>query len=142
MRNPMSAVPSLISTMMLGARVFYNPIQGHVFRDQLTAMLAYFYRHLIHTLAVFPKHRHAFVTLETLKEDIQQQVHGIYRRFQYPITPTFERVLGQELAAARGYRSSHTYTLKQFGLSPEAIIEQFGFVFNAVEFSHLYDARR
>jgi hypothetical protein len=142
MRNPLFAVPSLISTMMLGAQSFDNNIQGQFFRDQLIDMLAYFYRHLIDTLVKSPKSQHAFVTLETLKVDILKQVYGIYLRFKYDIQPEFEYVLHQELAADRGYKSSHTYALEQFELSQETIIEQFGFVFKAFEFSHAYNAHR
>ncbi len=129
MRNPLHAVPSLINTMIMGAKCFGNDMQGDEFRDRLVDMLHYFSHHLIQTLPRLPGQNHIFVTMEALTENVDQQVRRIYRRFGYSLCPSFETMLQRECLKSKDYRSHHDYSLRQFDLKPEDITNKFKTVF-------------
>ena len=137
-RSPFSAIPSLISSMISGARIFDNDTQGYVFRDQLLNMLEYYYQHLTETLPNWLEDRHAFVTMEDLKDNVQEVVKRIYDRFGYPITPAFEHQLQQEHERSRQYASQHTYSLEQFEIPPQRIANDFAYIFKQFRFSSTY----
>jgi hypothetical protein len=137
-RSPFSAIPSLISSMISGARIFDNDLQGHVFRDQLLHMLEYYYQHLTQTLPDWPEDRHAFVTMEELKDNVQDVVKTLYERFGYPISPAFEQQLQQEQDRSRRYTSRHKYSLEQFEIPPERIADDFAYIFKQFGFSSTY----
>ena len=135
LRNPYEAIPSLLSTMMDGARVFGNDCGGSGYRDQLVGMLEHFYRHLIAVLPEMAANRHAFVRFNDLTANPRGVVQSVYERLQYAMSPTFADVLQLEQERARGYRSKHRYTLEQFDLNPESIQRQLEFVFSRFDFS-------
>lgn len=137
-RSPFSAIPSLISSMMSGAQIFDNDTQDHVFRDQLLAMLEYYYQHLTSTLPNWPEKQHIFVTMEELKENVQAVVKKTYDRFGYPVTPAFEHRLQNEQERSRRYASQHKYSLEQFDLSPQRIVTDFAYIFKQFGFSSTY----
>ena len=133
-RDPLEAIPSLISSMMSGARIFDNDPQGHGFRDQLLEMLKYFYEHLTHQLPKMPDERHAFVTLNELKERLGDTVRQIYDKLGWTMSPAFQTFLQMEDERARKYSSKHKYTLEMFELEPDDISREFAYVYERFDF--------
>lgn len=134
LRNPLQAVPSLISSMTAGARILGNGAETPDFQARLAGIATFYYRHLTEHLPRMPADRHAFLTMERLKEQSEAEVRWIYHRLGYDLSPTFDAVLRREARRARNYVSRHHYTLDQFGLSAERmeadlapIFEQFAF---------------
>jgi hypothetical protein len=138
LRNPYEAIPSLLSTMMDGARVFGNQVGDGAYRDKLVSMLTHFYRHLTSSLPELPEHQHVFVRFNDLVADPRGVVQSVYQRLQYEMSPKYAAVLQKEHQRARGYRSGHRYSLEQFGLTAEAIHRELGFVFSEFDFPNSY----
>ncbi|ETR72859.1 MAG: hypothetical protein OMM_07293, partial [Candidatus Magnetoglobus multicellularis str. Araruama] len=113
-RNPLQVIPSLVSSMMTGVELFDNDPKAYEFRDQLMNMLVYFYTHLHEILPGLPSDRHDFVTMEYLKENVQQTVEDLYHRFGFDISPAFHDYLTKETHQAQKYKSQHRYSLDQF----------------------------
>ena len=133
-RNPLSAAPSLISSMMEGAKIFDNDTQGFGFRDQLLTMLSYFYDHLITELSNWQEDQFCFVTTEELQKDLHPTVEKIYDRFTYQRTQKFENSLQQEHKRSQAYKSRHHYSLQQFGIDPESLIRRYSGIFDRFGF--------
>jgi hypothetical protein len=136
-RNPLYVVPSLLSSMMAGARIFDSDPEDKIFRVRLIDMLKYYYRHLTTTVSLWPQHRQVFVTMEELQADVVTTVKKIYVRFGYSMPKYFEESLQSEYQQARNYRSRHKYSLEQFALTPDTIFEDFSEVFAVFKFRDL-----
>jgi len=134
-RNPLQVIPSLVSSMMTGVQLFDNDPKGHEFRDQLIQMLIYFYNHLHKCLPELPANRHCFVTMDSLKNHLQQELEQIYKLFGYNISLQFQTFLTRETNLARAYKSQHRYSLVQFDMNYHSlkndlkdIFQKYGFV--------------
>jgi hypothetical protein len=134
-RHPYKVLPSFVSMYA----VMYRAYCKHM-KDTDDAMKAWaelgieYYLH-------FNKIRHNLseANLVTLKYDSfvaspVETVKSIYGQFQWMVTSPFEKRLFQEVNANKEFKSTHTYSLEQYGLSKEeiggklnSVFEEFGF---------------
>ena len=135
LRNPLQVFPSHLSSVMSGVQIFDNDVQGSVFRDRLMDLVRYSYRHLLTVLPEWPESRHCFVTMEAMKADLQRTVRGIYKQFDYSLSPLFEERLQEQQRRSRAYSSQHHYSLEQFDLQAETLREEFFEIFERFDFS-------
>jgi hypothetical protein len=133
-RNPLDAIPSLLSSMRQGTRLFYGARHVDVLRDRFLDVLRHYYRHSLSVLPTWPRERHALVTLEELGTDVRAAVERIYDRFGYVVSPSYGLRLEKASREAQGYQSRHEYSLEQFGLQPSTIVEDFSYVFERFGF--------
>ncbi|MDY6904501.1 MAG: sulfotransferase [Thermodesulfobacteriota bacterium] len=129
-RNPLFAVPSHISSMMEGAAIFDNDVQGNTFRDQMIDVQRYAYTHLPEVLPQLPVARHMIVRMEDIQTDLRKVVSTLYERFGYGISPAFDWYLRLESRKQKAYKSAHHYDLSSYGLSEEQIYRRFSDVFH------------
>ena len=59
-------------------------------------------------------------------QDPQRVIRDIYDRLGFQISPQFARALREETERARSYRSTHSYSLEQHGLSREQVLAEYG----------------
>ncbi len=137
-RNPYQALPSLMSFLTFNFDRFDNDRRGDEFRDLILDMAGHWYRYPAERLATWPENRAAFLTYDKLVADPKQAVTEIYERFGIPMTPAFEAFLSREQEKARSYKSKHKYTLADFNLTPEKILEDFRDVFERYGFEQDY----
>ena len=129
-RNPTRAVPSQINSILVGARIFRGrSIDPDYWRDRLSDMLCFYYRHLFEVLPQLPPSRSARVLLEELAPGPDAGVLALYERFGWSPDETFRSALANEAEQARGYQSAHQYSLAGLALSPERLVRDFGFVY-------------
>lgn len=128
-RNPLSSVPSFLSTMSEGARLFDNNIQGHQFRDRNLEILRYFHSHMLAALSEWPSSRYIIVTMEAIKQNVEDIVKGIYDRFDIPLKQPFTQYLAEVTPQAQRYTSQHRYSLAAFDLDPEDVFREFSDIF-------------
>jgi len=134
LRNPLQAIPSLISSMTAGARILGNGAETPEFQARLAGIATFYYRHLTDHLSRMPADRHAFLTMERLKYQSEAEVRRIYDRLGCALSPAFDAVLRREARRARKYVSRHRYTLAQFGLSADRMEADLGPVFDRFAF--------
>jgi len=134
-RNPYDAVPSLMSLMSAIWDVFDNDRQGDTLRDMLLEVADHWYRHPLDRLPHWPEGRYAFVTYDALTGDPRQTVADLYGRLGLEIGAAFDECLRAEREKARTYKSKHTYSLEQYALTPEGVVEDFADVFEHFGFS-------
>jgi hypothetical protein len=133
-RSPLSAVPSLLSAMRGSLLVFNGVRQWDDFQARLIRMLDDYYAHLATCLSKWPDHRHVFVDMGELCGDLRQAVGGIYERLEFSISPEFRELLEAAHQRACAYKSTHGYSLEQFGLDDRTIRKEFAHAFASFDF--------
>ncbi|MDX1567588.1 MAG: sulfotransferase, partial [Longimicrobiales bacterium] len=125
LRDPREGVPSLLSSLEDGARMFGWNVRAPDMRDRFVDMLEHFAAHGVETLSSLPRHRHAFVPLPALARDVESTIREVYARFGWTPGPDFVRRLKVETERARAFQSEHLYTLEDFGLRENEVMERF-----------------
>lgn len=128
-RDPREAVPSQLSSLRSGARLFGWDVSEPRIRDRFVEMLS---GHLEHALAQrrqMPDNRCVFVELPNLSGDVPGTVLGIYERFGWTPSPGFRDALERWGARSDAHRSRHRYDLEQFDLTEETVMRRFGIFF-------------
>jgi hypothetical protein len=120
-RSPMEAVPSQISAMEEGWRMFENPFTPELFRDRWLVLMGYYYAHLAYVLFTKNEQSYLLFDMHELQAGITKCVQSIYERFHIPLSDTYAAILDQEAEAAASYRSRHHYDLKRYGLDAEKV---------------------
>ena len=134
-RNPYEAVPSFGSLLSF--------IWGHKqsegvwidgMRDVLLEVVGHFYRHPLECLPELPEDRQALVPYDTLTTEPKKAVLDLYRRFGFSASPAFEQELDAQEERSRTYKSKHAYSLEEYGLTPEDILQSYRDLFEHYDF--------
>jgi len=124
-REPREAVPSQLSALREGARIFGYRIDAPRVRDRFLEMLEGYARHALETLEPLDEARRAFVPLGHLHRDLEGEVVAFYRRFGWEPGPAFRGRLTEAGRRSRAYASTHAYSLEAFGLEAETLDRRF-----------------
>ena len=124
-RTPEEAVPSQISSLLVGARLFSGRVGVGWWSRHCVDMLQFYYRYLEERSAVLPPGRFAFVRMEALAAAPSQQVSGLYARFGDRVSHAFADFLDLSDQRAQSYRSAHRYSLLEVGLDAQQLAEHF-----------------
>lgn len=125
-RDPLRVIPSLLSYMYYTWDCLDNDPRGYFFRDRVLEMAEHWYWHSMERLAYWPESRCAIVRYDDLTTDPCAAVTDLYDRLGLRISPAFAEYLQGEQAGSRTYKSEHAYSLSQYGLTQEDILERFG----------------
>jgi len=134
-RHPLNAVPSHISSMMEGAAIFDNDIQGHVLRDQLIDIQRYAYSHLTEVLPRMPEQRHQIIKMEDLQSRLSEVIRGLYQTFGYEMNGDFEDYINKQEARQKTYKSGHRYDLAAYDLKEIDIYKRFSDMYERFNYS-------
>jgi hypothetical protein len=133
-RDPLKVVPSQLSSIREGARLFGYEVSEPEVRDRFLAMLAFYAQHAQECLDTLPEDRCAFVPLEAMRRDVEGFALGVYERFGWEVESGFRGRLQEEARKGKGHRSRHTYSLGEFGLTEmevslrfQTLIQRFGY---------------
>lgn len=133
-RNPLDAVPSLIS---LG-RQFGEGGAGTANWDAQQRWLYEGIREMYrHPLACFPEFDPGtweIVRYDDLLQRPRETVRRVYEKFGYTVSPAFDERLRREDESQRNYRSTHRPDAARFGLTRERMVEDFREVFERCGF--------
>ena len=134
-RSPLQVLPSYLSFMEYAWRAIGNPADDSALREYVLNTARHWYRHPLERLSLAPADSYAVIRYDDLATDPQRVIGNLYDRLGFEISPQFARTLREETEKARGYRSTHRYSLEQHGLIREQILaeyrdifERFGFV--------------
>ncbi|KAA5606671.1 sulfotransferase [Roseospira marina] len=120
-REPEAVVPSQLSAIQGGARLFDSDPDGCLFPARMTAMLRFAYANLDRVLPGPGGPSHVVIDMADLKGDLRGSVTRAYAALDLPLAPTFDARLEVEARAARAYRSGHRYDARAFGLDPATL---------------------
>lgn len=129
LRTPNEAVPSQVSSILIGARLFSSQVNKDWWRKNLMDMLQFYYSHLINSLPELGSQRHAFVRMEILASAPAQTINTIYTQFQFNPSNQYQAWLTLENDNARHYKSGHQYQGDALGIAAKDLQSQFNFVY-------------
>ena len=124
-RDPLEVVPSLLSSVRTGAELFGYDVAEPRIRDRFVGMLEFYAKHALSALGDTPTDHHAFVPLKEMKKDVKGFVLGVYEKFGWEAGPAFQESLTRDARKGKDYRSLHSYSLKDFGLTKEEVGARF-----------------
>jgi omega-hydroxy-beta-dihydromenaquinone-9 sulfotransferase len=137
-RNPYEAVPSLMSLLSFILELTDNTGDPSQMRDVILSTAAHFYRHPMARLPHLPEGRHDFVTYDKLTTEPKETVTNLYAKFGLDMGFEYAEQLEVEQTKIRSYKSKHSYSLEEYDLDPEGLLEEFRDVFDRYGFSKEY----
>jgi hypothetical protein len=136
LRNPVESIPSHIS-------VFYtvwnwvDPTIQKTGRESLeyAELAAAWFLHLEKNDITARSESYLRIFYTDLVRRTETVARSIYRHFDIPLTPRAERQIQVEAQRALEYKSSHRYTLKEYGLSKTWVTKELGGIMKRYQFS-------
>ena len=129
LRDPLQALPSQLSAIRSGVRLFDSDPDDVIFPPRITRSLRYCYENLLEHLPALPPSRRAFVEMAALQAQPEITVRSLYATLGLDLSPQFAERLTEAADAARGYRSRHRYALADFGLDELTVRREFADVY-------------
>jgi omega-hydroxy-beta-dihydromenaquinone-9 sulfotransferase len=134
-RHPAESIPSHVS-------VFYPTWAAHspeIAKASPTSrayagLAASWYRHMLSEAPAIPERQYVRVMYTDFVADPEATVRRIYDRFGLALTPDYAARLSEEAGAFRRYRSTHRYTLAEYGLDDAWLEAEVGDVMRAYGF--------
>jgi len=134
-RHPYQCIPSLVS-------MFYVPwttLAPQVKPDSkecrdIAKMTFEYYRYILKLKKALPKDQFIDVYYEDLVADPEATVERIYHKFNLEMSAEYRTVLKEETEKARQYKSKHSYSLEEYGLTKEMVYEELKDVFEEYGF--------
>lgn len=128
-RNPTKSIPSQINSILIGARIFHGKVNVDYWRHNLSAMLQFYYKHLLTELPQFPDQNWSVSVMEDLVKDPKTMVLDLYDTLGFIPSAAYVAKLEQEQIKAKSYRSQHHYSLKNLAISEHQLCNDFRFVY-------------
>ena len=124
-RNPYETIPSLLKLVRGGwKRLGWDEGRQRSSLAVLAAQSFHTYKHPIEVLESQSEVPHAIVDYRELQSDPAKTIEGIYRDLGLELSPTYRYVLSGEGRREQKHRSTHRYSLEEFGLEADAIREE------------------
>ncbi|MFD2111476.1 sulfotransferase [Thiorhodococcus fuscus] len=126
LREPERTLPSQLSSIASGATLFGTHSVAPWLNDRLTEQLGFYYRNLERVFSPMPESRCVWVNMQSLKGTLPSTIERIYACMGFEMTTAYRTSLQRQATQAKRYRSTHSYSLEAFGLSPARIAEELG----------------
>jgi hypothetical protein len=138
-RHPYETIPSLLQLMQLAWTMRrWSPAEMERSLHVLAEQSFHTYRHPLEVLARHPETPHAIVDYAELVAEPKKVVERVYAQLGIAMTADYEAALVAAQQRARAHRTSHRYSLEQFGLEAGEIRDRLADLF---ERFHWEDAR-
>jgi omega-hydroxy-beta-dihydromenaquinone-9 sulfotransferase len=130
-RHPYETIPSFLS---MYARVWKQHSPDLTGDAGLSPILCDYYKLFLEIRREIPQDRLIEIPYEALAQDLEGTVRKIYSKFALPLSPDYLARLRAECNSARGFSSTHRYSLEDFGLTRDGIHEALREVFETYGF--------
>ena len=133
-RSPLEVVPSALSIASYLYNTFGSPLSAHPLPEFTADYLSHWYTYPLKTLADWPDLRKNIIKYTTITKNPEQTITALYDRFNLQMSLRYRQVLHEETQQAHGFKSRHTYSFEQLGLSREKIIDNYREIFEQFSF--------
>jgi hypothetical protein len=133
-RNPLDMLPSTISWINYARRMFTEPKETYLYRDEIVDMTQYWYSHPLRFLDSHPSPRHLILKYDDLIQRPEQVIRGFYEQFGYPDKPGMEVIVDHAVKEALSHSSDHIYSYKEMGFTREQIVSFYPEIFKRFGF--------
>lgn len=133
-RNPLDMLPSTISWINYARRQFTDPGDGYFYIDEILDLTQHWYRYPLRYLDAHPSPRHLILKYDDLIQRPEAVIRGFYEQFGYPDQPGLPVIIDQAVKETLAFKSDHSYSLEEMGLTREQVIEMFKDIFERFNF--------
>jgi hypothetical protein len=133
LRSPFETVPSQLSSIADGIRLFASNPDGVFYRRQMMDLIPFFYENLLTSLPRAAPGRHVFITMTALGLHLAREIAAAYERLEIAMNDDFQAVLREEEEKARTYVTAHRYSLDSLGLDETEMQQKFAAVMTRLE---------
>ena len=138
-RNPVNVVPSTLSYVSFGFHLFNDPLEEYPFRDTILDVIRYYYRYPLERLKRAPQNSYKFVKYDDLIRDPEKTITSVYQKIGFDISPQFSQALKAGAERSRSYRSKHSYSLREMGLTQQKLSTLYQSTFRMFNFDATVD---
>ena len=132
-RDPVSTVPSQMSSLAPGlGAVGFADVPDDL-RDRLMDLLKFYYLHQAEVAERHPE-RVALLDNHALRDRLEESVTAAFEQVGLERTPQFAAALAEAARASRGFSSGHRYALADFGLDADRLRREFAPVYERYRF--------
>jgi hypothetical protein len=133
-RNPLDMLPSTISWINYARRMFTEPKETYLYRDEIVDMTQYWYSHPLRYLDSHPSPRHLILKYDDLIQRPEHVIRSFYEQFGYPDKPGMEIIVDHAVKEALSHSSDHVYSYEEMGFTREQIISLYPEIFDRFGF--------
>ena len=136
LRNPRESIPSHISVFFTVWQWIDPSIRksGPESREYAELAAAWFLHLEKFAISARPE-RYYRILYPDLVQNTEISIQSIYRRFNLPLSAQAKRQIQSDARLAVDYKSSHLYTMAEYGLSPEWLRQELGGLMKRHRFS-------
>jgi len=136
LRNPRESIPSHISVFFTVWQWIDPSIRknGPESREYAELAAAWFLHLEKFDISARPD-RYYRILYPDLVQNTESSIQSIYRRFDLPLSAQAKRQIQSDARLAVDYKSSHLYTMAEYGLSPEWLRRELGGLMKRYRFS-------
>lgn len=134
-RHPYEAIPSFLSMFYAAWQISSKdiPKQSEGMHTLARIAIDYYKKGLDVRRYMLPE-QYLIVRYTDLIADPQSVVHRIYSHFNMQMSPEYAGRLVEEAQQAKSFKSNHSYSLEEFGISKELVYESLKEVFDEFDF--------
>ena len=124
-RNPEQAVPSQLSSIRSAMASFGNDAADPVTVDRFVGLLSKYWQILDSAARTLPRERFRLVKYDKLISDSFHEVTKSLNQLGYEVSSQQRELFAEQCNQQRRYQSRHKYSLEEFGLDSQALVEKF-----------------
>lgn len=133
-RNPIDMLPSTISWLGYTWRVFSDPLEKYPFISEIVKFTKHWYDYPLNILAKTDPDRYLIIKYDDLIREPDKTVCQIYDYFGYEMKESFRQTLRQTIAESKQFKSSHTYSFEDMGVTHQQILDTYENIFDRFGF--------
>ncbi len=133
-RTPAEAVPSQVSAIMVGTKVFSGHVNHNWWQQKLINMLVFYYQQVLAAQQILTSDHYQLIRMEDLVANPKQTVTTLYHRFGYTLTAAHQTTLHREQEKSRQFRSKHHYNGERLGIHKHQLNQTFDFVYRELNY--------
>lgn len=134
-RNPLDMLPSTISWLGYTWRVFSDPLEKYPFISEIISFTKHWYDYPLEILAKTDPDRYLIIKYDELIRDPAKTVLQIYNHFGYKMRDSFRQTLNETITESKKFRSTHTYSFEEMGISHQQILDTYTNIFERFRFN-------
>ena len=143
LRNPRESIPSHISVFYtvwqwIDSSIRKDGPESHEYAELAVA----WFLHLEKFAISARPERYCRILYPDLVQNTERSIQSIYRRFNLPLSAQAKRQIRSDARLAVDYKSSHLYTMAEYGLSPEWLRRELGGLMKRHRFSSSIPSRQ
>lgn len=133
-RNPLDMLPSTISWINYARRVFTDPKEKYLYRDEIVDFTQHWYRYPLKYLDSHPSPRYLILNYDDLIQRPERVIRGFYEQFGYPDQPGLDEIVDRAVKETLTFSSDHVYSYEEMGFTREQIVEIYSDIFERFGF--------